>query len=116
MQNKSQTLDNLWLAQALWELGAVSFGEFTLGTSTIKSPVFVNPKLLISNPAALRVAAKLMEQEVSLAQSLRHPRAQPYDVLAGVPVGGLLLATASPTAVISIGRCTPSSSTAPTSG
>lgn len=94
MRNKDQTLDNLWLAQALWELGAVSFGEFTLGTSTITSPVFVNPKRLISNPAALRVAAKLMEQEVSLAQSLRHPRAQPYDVVAGVPVGGLLLATA----------------------
>jgi orotate phosphoribosyltransferase/uridine monophosphate synthetase len=94
VQNKDQALDNLWLARALWELGAVSFGQFKLGNSPVDSPVFVNPKLLISRPAALRVAVKLMHQEISLAQSLRHPRAQPYDVVAGVPVGGLLLATA----------------------
>lgn len=95
MQNGEQPLvDNLWLARALWDLGAVTFGDFTVGNSPVSSPVFVNPKLLISNPMALRVAAKLMQQEISLAQSLRHPRAQPYDVVAGVPVGGLLLATA----------------------
>jgi orotate phosphoribosyltransferase/uridine monophosphate synthetase len=56
--------------------------------------VYVNPKVLISNPTALRVAAKLMYQEVTLAQSLLRPKVQPYDVVAGVPVGGLLLATA----------------------
>jgi orotate phosphoribosyltransferase len=95
MQPTDQPIvDNLWLARALWDLGAVTFGTFRLGTSTIESPVFVNPKLLIGNPTALRVAAKLMYQEVSLAQSLRHPKAQPYDIVAGVPVGGLLLATA----------------------
>jgi orotate phosphoribosyltransferase/uridine monophosphate synthetase len=94
MQHSDQQLDNLWLARALWDLGAVTFGDFTVGNSTIHSPVFVNPKLLISSPTALRVAVKLMYQEISLAQSLRHPKAQPYDVVAGVPVGGLLLATA----------------------
>jgi orotate phosphoribosyltransferase len=94
MQQGDQHLDNLWLARALWDLGAVTFGDFTVGNSTVHSPVFVNPKLLISNPTALRVAVKLMYQEISLAQSLRHPKAQPYDVVAGVPVGGLLLATA----------------------
>lgn len=94
MQNRDQSLDNLWLARALYDLGAVTFGEFSVGGSAVSSPIFVNPKLLISNPAALRVAVKLMHQEISLAQSLRHPRAQPYDVVAGVPVGGLLLATA----------------------
>lgn len=94
MTSRDQTLDNLWLARALWELGAVTFGDYTLGGSTVNSPVFVNPKLLISNPTALRVAAKLMYQEVTLAQSLRRTKAQPYDVVAGVPVGGLLLATA----------------------
>ncbi|HEU5348844.1 MAG TPA: phosphoribosyltransferase [Ktedonobacterales bacterium] len=92
--NRSQALDNLWLARALYDLGAVSFGDFTLGDSTTNSPVFINPKLLISNPMALRVAAKLMHQEVTLAQSLRRARVHPYDVVAGVPVGGLLLATA----------------------
>jgi orotate phosphoribosyltransferase/uridine monophosphate synthetase len=78
----------------MYELGAVTFGDYTLGGSTVNSPVFVNPKLLISNPTALRVAAKLMYQEVTLAQSLRRSKMQPYDVVAGVPVGGLLLATA----------------------
>lgn len=92
--NRSQALDNLWLARALYDLGAVSFGDFTLGDSTTNSPVFINPKLLISNPMALRVAAKLMHQEVTLAQSLRRAKVHPYDVVAGVPVGGLLLATA----------------------
>jgi orotate phosphoribosyltransferase/uridine monophosphate synthetase len=94
MQHSDQHLDNLWLARALWDLGAVRFGDFTVGNSTVHSPVFVNPKLLISNPTALRVAVKLMYQEISLAQSLRHPKVQAYDVVAGVPVGGLLLATA----------------------
>ena len=92
--HKDQALDNLWLARAMYELGAVSFGDFTLGGSTVNSPVFINPKVLISNPAALRVAAKLMLQEVTLAQSLLRPKVQPYDIVAGVPVGGLLLATA----------------------
>lgn len=93
MPHADQPLDNLWLARALWDLGAVTFGDYNLG-STVHSPIFINPKLLISNPMALRVAAKLMNQEVSMGQSMRHPRAQPYDVVAGVPVGGLLLATA----------------------
>ena len=94
MINKDQTLDNLWLARAMYDLGAVSFGDFTLGDSTVNSPVFINPKVVIGNPTALRVAAKLMYQEVTLAQSLRRSRVLPYDVVAGVPVGGLLIATA----------------------
>jgi orotate phosphoribosyltransferase/uridine monophosphate synthetase len=94
MTHKDQALDNLWLARALYDLGAVSFGDYTLGGSTVNSPVFVNPKLLISNPIALRVASKLMYQEVLLAQSMRRSKIQPYDVVAGVPVGGLLLASA----------------------
>ena len=92
--NKDQALDNLWLARVMYELGAVSFGDYTLGGSTVNSPVFINPKVLISNPLALSVAAKLMHQEVTLAQSLRRAKAVSYDVVAGVPVGGLLLAVA----------------------
>ncbi len=72
--NKDQPLDNQWLARALWDLGAVTFGDFTLGGSTVNSPVFINPKLLISNPMALSVATKLMVQEIELAQSLRRSR------------------------------------------
>ena len=91
---KEQNLDNLWLAQILFDLGGVQFGNFTVSESAVSSPVFVNPKVLISNPTALRVAAKLMQQEISLAQSLRRPRVHPFNVVAGVPVGGLLLASA----------------------
>jgi orotate phosphoribosyltransferase len=91
---KEQTLDNLWLAQTLFDLGGVQFGNFTVSESAVSSPVFVNPKVLISNPTALRVASKLMQQEINLAQSLRRARAHPFAVVAGVPVGGLLLSTA----------------------
>jgi orotate phosphoribosyltransferase/uridine monophosphate synthetase len=91
---KEQSLDNLWLAQTLFDLGGVKFGNFTVSESAVSSPVFVNPKVLISNPTALRVASKLMQQEIDLAQSLRRPRVHPFSVVAGVPVGGLLLASA----------------------
>jgi len=91
---KEQSLDNLWLAQILFDLGGVQFGNFTVSESAVSSPVFVNPKVLISNPTALRVASKLMQQEINLAQSLRRPRVHPFTTVAGVPVGGLLLATA----------------------
>ena len=91
---KEQSLDNLWLAQTLYDLDGVQFGNFTVSESAVSSPVFVNPKVLISNPTALRVASKLMQQEINLAQSLRRPRVHPFAVVAGVPVGGLLLASA----------------------
>lgn len=91
---KEQSLDNLWLAQILFDLGGVQFGNFTVSESTVSSPIFVNPKVLISNPTALRVASKLMQQEIDLAQSLRRPRVHAFSLIAGVPVGGLLLATA----------------------
>jgi len=91
---KDQSLDNLWLAQVLFDLGAVQFGNFTVSESAVSSPVFINPKVLISNPTAFRVAIKLMQQEINLAQSLRRPRVHPFELVAGVPVGGLLLATA----------------------
>ncbi len=91
---KEQSLDNLWLAQILFDLGGVQFGSFTVSESAVSSPVFVNPKVLISHPTALRVASKLMQQEINLAQSLRRARVHPFNLVAGVPVGGLLLASA----------------------
>ncbi len=83
---KEQTLDNLWLAQTLFDLEGVQFGNFTVSESAVSSPVFVNPKVLISNPTALRVASKLMQQEINLAQSLRRPKVHPFAVVAGVHV------------------------------
>ncbi len=91
---KEQSLDNLWLAQILFDLGGVQFGNFTVSESAVSSPIFINPKVLISNPTALSVAAKLMQQEINLAQSLRRARVHPFNVVAGVPVGGLILASA----------------------
>jgi orotate phosphoribosyltransferase len=91
---KEQSLDNLWLAQTLFDLGGVQFGNFTVSESAVSSPIFINPKVLISNPTALRVASKLMQQEIDLAQARRRPRVHPFSTIAGVPVGGLLLATA----------------------
>src|SRR5918998_1067892 len=38
---------NLWLAKELWELGAVQFGEFNVGR-TLRSPIYLNPRLLVS--------------------------------------------------------------------
>ena len=38
----------LWLCDALWKLGAVQFGDFTLGRTVRHSPVYLNPKLLRS--------------------------------------------------------------------
>jgi orotate phosphoribosyltransferase/uridine monophosphate synthetase len=54
----------------------------------------VNLRLLISNPAALREAAEVMLGEVRALQNMRHPRLTYYDLVAGVPFGGLHLATA----------------------
>ena len=85
---------NLWLAKALWDLGAVQFGDFSLGRTTLHSPVYVNLRLLISDPRALQRAARVMHQEVQTLQRMLHPHVQPFQRIAGLPFGGLHLATA----------------------
>src|SRR3990170_2742933 len=85
---------NLWLAKALWELGAVQFGDFTLGRTTLHSPIYVNLRLMISNPRALQRAARVMHQEVQTLQQMRHPQCSPFQRVSGIPFGGLHLATA----------------------
>jgi orotate phosphoribosyltransferase len=94
MTTGDERVANLWLADELWKLGAVQFGDFTLGNTAVHSPVYVNLRLLISSPAALRRVAEVMLGEVQTLQSMRHPRMEPYDLVAGVPFGGLHLATA----------------------
>jgi orotate phosphoribosyltransferase len=93
MEHDDKRVANLWLADELWQLGAIQAGDFSLGTA-VHSPVYVNLRLLISNPAALREAAEVMLEEVRTLQSMRHPRLAHYDLIAGVPFGGLHLATA----------------------
>jgi orotate phosphoribosyltransferase len=94
MASGDERVANLWLAEELWKLGAVQFGDFSLGNTVVHSPVYVNLRLLISNPAALRRAAEVMQGEVRALQSMRNPRLAPYDLVAGVPFGGLHVATA----------------------
>ncbi len=85
---------NLWLAQALFDLGGITFGEFTIGRSTVNSPLYVNPRVLISNPEALRRVARLIDREIQSGMSRKRDAIQPFDLVAGVPLGGLHLATA----------------------
>lgn len=92
MQQAQET--NLWLAQTLFDLGGLSLGDFTLGRSTVNSPVYVNPRLLISNPEALRRVARLIDREVQAGMSRKKHPIEPFDLVAGVPFGGLHLATA----------------------
>ncbi len=83
-----------WLADVLWRLGGVQFGDFSLGRTVRHSPVYVNPKLIIARPAALARVATLIEEELRMAMAIRkHPIAA-FDLIAGVPIGGLHVATA----------------------
>ena len=84
----------LWLAQALFELGGLTFGSFTIGRTTVDSPVYVNPRVLISNPEVLRRVARLIDREVQASMTRKRDPIEPFDLIAGVPMGGLHLATA----------------------
>jgi orotate phosphoribosyltransferase/uridine monophosphate synthetase len=86
--------NNLWLAETLWDLGAVQFGKFTLGRTTVDSPVYVNLRLLIGHPTALWRVGHMILEEVQALQSMRNPQIEPFDLAAGVPFGGLHVATA----------------------
>jgi orotate phosphoribosyltransferase len=85
---------NLWLAQALFDLGGVTLGDFTIGRTTVNSPVYINPRVLISNPEVLRRVARLIDREVQAGMSRKRDPIPPFDLIAGVPLGGLHLATA----------------------
>ena len=85
---------NLWLADELWRLGAVEFGDFTLGRTAVGSPVYVNMRKLIGHPKALWRAALVMHEEITALQAMRNPQMERFDLVAGIPMGGLLIATA----------------------
>jgi len=94
MPQSHKDAGNLWLAKALWDLGAVQFGDFTLGRTTLHSPVYVNLRLLSSNPRALQRAGRVIHEEVQTLQRMRNPRVQPFLRVSGIPFGGLHLALA----------------------
>ncbi len=94
MANSSLQPGNLWLAKALWDLGAIQFGDFTVGRTTLHSPVYVNLRLLASNPRALQRSARVMWEEVRTLSSMARPHVQPFQRVTGIPFGGLHLALA----------------------
>lgn len=85
---------NLDLAQALFDLGGVQFGSFDLGPTAGESPIYINPRVLISEPAMLRRIARLIHTEIQADRSRRRPRLSSFRAVAGVPMGGLHIATA----------------------
>lgn len=84
----------LWLAETLWRLGGLQFGDFSLGRTVRNSPVYLNAKLLISKPDALKRTVQLIADELELGMARRNRTVDPFDGIAGVPIGGLYLATA----------------------
>lgn len=94
MARTSRPVGNLWLAEELWKLGGIEFGDFTLGSTAVNSPIYVNLRRLISNPRALKRCAKIIGTELETLMSMRNPHLQPFSLVAGVPFGGLHVATA----------------------
>ncbi len=86
--------ERLWLTDLLWRLGCVQFGDYTLGRTVQNSPVFINPKLIIARPGGLARIARLIEDELRTALSMRTRPVHPFQLIAGVPIGGLHIATA----------------------
>ena len=94
MPDEPSGQSNLWLADTLWRLGAVQFGDFTLGRTTVHSPIYINLRLLIAHPTALARAAHIILQELTTLQSMRNPQVDAFNLVCGVPFGGLMVAEA----------------------
>ena len=65
MAKKVTPAGNLWLAEELWKLDAIQFGDFTLGRTAVHSPLYINLRRLISNPKALARCARIIREELS---------------------------------------------------
>lgn len=85
---------NLWLADELWQLGAIECGDFSLGRTAVHSPIYINVRRLISSPKALARCADIIRDKLEALISMRNPHVQPFTLVAGVPFGGLHVATA----------------------
>lgn len=94
MSKKPAPSGNLWLAEELWQLDAIQFGDFTLGRTAVNSPVYINPRRIISSPKVLNRCARIIRQELETLLSMRNPHIHPFTLVCGVPFGGLHVATA----------------------
>jgi len=67
MTSRPDPDERLWLAEELWRLGGIQFGDFSLGRTVRHSPVYLNPKLLISHTlsAAINNFTKGLALEVA---------------------------------------------------
>lgn len=72
------------LATLIFDIGAIRFGRFQLHSGRI-SPIYLDLRLLISSPAALRLAARHYSQVLN---------GLTFDLLAAIPHAGLPIGTA----------------------
>ena len=79
------TTEHAVLIQRLFEIGTIRFGEFTL-KSGIRSPFYIDLRVVICYPDVLRRIGVLMAAEVSRCAG---------DRIAGIPYAGLPLAVSA---------------------
>ena len=77
MSRSARPAGNLWLAEELWKLKAIEFGDFTLGRTAVHSPIYINLRRLISSPKALAKCAKIIREELETLVSMLPPALDP---------------------------------------